>query len=141
MASPSKACKNSEPGTAHAKRPANRPGPRCETCHREVKKERAQKARERRVEKVYGLSVEDYDAIMAEQGGVCAICKKPFVRKRGSVDHDHDIEKTHGSRASVRGIIHAWENTTIGRCAHDPEWFLAAAEYLTNPPARRVLDS
>lgn len=134
-----KPCKNAEPGSAHAKRPAPKPGPRCITCHREVVKERREKARAKRIHDTYGLSVEDFTAIMEAQGWACAICRKPFVRKNGSVDHCHATEKLHGSRASVRGIIHGWENTILGRVGDNPEHLEAMAEYLRNPPARRVL--
>jgi hypothetical protein len=114
------------------------PGPRCATCHREVVKARRQKARESRVEKIYGLSPDDLSAILTAQGNVCALCQKPFIKRNGSVDHDHSREHL-GMRASVRGVIHGWENTIIGRLGDDPERFRRIADYLENPPARRVL--
>lgn len=134
-----RSCKNAESGTPHAKRPAPKPGPRCITCHREVLKERRERARAKRIEDTYGLTVEDFTAIMEAQQYVCAICKRPFVRKNGAVDHDHALEKLQGSRASVRGIIHGWENTILGRVGDNPEHLEAMAEYLRNPPAREVL--
>lgn len=140
MASPSpRRCKNADPGTPHAKRPAPKPGPRCVTCHREVLAERRAKARAKRIHDTYGLTEEDFAAVMEAQNWKCAICKKPFVRKNGAVDHDHKIEKLEGVRASVRGIIHGWENTILGRVGDSPEHLEAMAEYLRNPPARSVL--
>jgi hypothetical protein len=44
----------------------------------------------------YGLTVEEIDAMLAAQGGVCAICRKP--PKRRCVDHDHQTMR-------VRGIL------------------------------------
>ena len=132
-----KSCKNSEPGTPHAKRPIKKAG-RCATCERDFRKSQRDRARANRVEKTYGLSVEDSEAVMEEQGGVCAICRKPFVRKDGSWDHDHKREHL-GMRASVRGKIHGWENTILGRVGDNPEHLRAMADYLESPPARRVL--
>jgi hypothetical protein len=39
----------------------------------------------------YGFSLKKYNAMLAEQGGVCAICKGPQLSKRRhfAVDHDH----------------------------------------------------
>jgi hypothetical protein len=40
----------------------------------------------------YGMTVEDYDAALAAQGGCCALCGKP-PKKRFVVDHDHMTEQ------------------------------------------------
>src|ERR1043166_7904386 len=38
----------------------------------------------------YGMTLEQYDAILAEQSGVCAICtQKCSTGRRLAVDHDH----------------------------------------------------
>ena len=36
--------------------------------------------REERLKQVYGLSLQDYEAMVAQQGGVCRICKTKPVR-------------------------------------------------------------
>ena len=41
------------------------------------------------LKKQYGLTVEQYQAMLAAQHGVCAICKKPPTKRRLDVDHDH----------------------------------------------------
>lgn len=122
-----------------SKRPAPKPGPRCATCHRAVLKARREIAAEQRRQKVYGLEEGEYEKILAAQGGVCAICLKPPVTKRLAVDHDHKLELLVGIRGSLRGLVHGWENTILGRFGDDPERFERAAEYLRNPPARSVL--
>lgn len=38
----------------------------------------------------FGLTLEEYDARLAAQGGVCVICGKPPGKKRLHVDHDRD---------------------------------------------------
>jgi hypothetical protein len=83
------------------------------------------------VEKVYGLGPGEYEALLAFQGGVCALCGRPFSRKRGAVDHDHTTGR-------VRGIIHGWENTILGRIGDSVQWALRLVAYLQDPPARRA---
>lgn len=83
------------------------------------------------VEKTYGLAEGEYDALLAFQGGVCALCGKPGVTKRLAVDHDH-------ATGRVRGLIHAWENTFVGRIRDSLQWALNLVGYLENPPARRA---
>jgi len=47
-----------------------------------------------------GLTLDDYERLLAAQGGVCAICKRPPKQggRRLHVDHDH-------STGSVRGLL------------------------------------
>ncbi len=81
------------------------------------------------IAKTYGLSPAEYDALLARQGGRCAICRARPKSKRLAVDHDH------GSGA-VRGLL-------CSRCNHDllgSAWdSLAVASalwhYLNTPPA------
>jgi hypothetical protein len=120
-------------------RPTKYPAGRCYSCHRAVLAARRATARDKRILDTYGITASEYDAILEAQGGVCYICQKPFVRKRGSVDHCHKTEREQGTRASIRGVIHGHENTMIGRGRDDPEYFERIAEYLRNPPARGVL--
>jgi Recombination endonuclease VII len=46
-------------------------------------------ARKNSVRYLYGLSFERYEAIVREQGGLCAVCGKPPQGRRLDVDHDH----------------------------------------------------
>ncbi len=120
-------------------RPAPKPGPRCASCWRIKYQAERKRAHDTRVTNLYGLLPGEYEKLLATQGGVCCLCLKPFSRKRGSVDHDHAVELLLGVRASVRGIIHSWENTILGRMRDDAEWFERIAEYLRSPPAQRHL--
>jgi hypothetical protein len=58
-------------------------------------KAEAQKARAhaRYVERTYGLAPGEYDRMLADQDGRCAICGKQPRTKRLSVDHDHRTGK------------------------------------------------
>jgi len=55
----------------------------------------------------YGITIEDYDAMLAAQGGGCAICHTPPRSKRLHVDHDH-------ADGRVRGLLCYHCNRTIG---------------------------
>ena len=45
----------------------------------------------------YGLSVNDYDALMESQNNCCAICKKTCITGRAlAIDHDHNTNKVRG---------------------------------------------
>jgi hypothetical protein len=53
--------------------------------------------------RLYGIGLPEYEAMLAAQGGVCAICGQPeTARARGggprplSVDHDHETGKVRG---------------------------------------------
>lgn len=82
----------------------------------------------------YGISQADYDRQLAEQGGVCAICRRPEHRVRAgqllalAVDHDH------GS-ARVRGLLCADCNRGVGIFGDDPARLKAAADYLARAEA------
>ena len=60
------------------------------------------RARDCKMRTQFGISVEDYDRVLAEQGGVCAICRKPETVKvngkitRLAVDHNHDTDRVRG---------------------------------------------
>jgi hypothetical protein len=58
------------------------------------------------VKKLYGLSLEDYDRLLAMQGGGCAICGKKPKQYRLSVDHDHSCCPGRQSCGNcVRGLL------------------------------------
>jgi hypothetical protein len=46
-----------------------------------------------RLRKVYGISLDQYNEILAKQGGVCKICGRPPKNNRLSVDHDHRVRR------------------------------------------------
>lgn len=95
--------------------------------------------RERRLWKLYGLTLADYDRLMERQGGACAICEAPpSPGKSLAVDHDHAIvakvKKAHRTpglmRTSVRGLL-CWlcNHRRIGRGA-TPTLMYRAGNYL-----------
>lgn len=134
-------CKQCPPGS---KRPSPYPGPRCATHHREVTKNRSKSSRDSRLRRTYNISSETYEKIYESQGGLCAICG-PYSGRNGktrnlSVDHDHSC--CNGPKSCgkcVRGLICDLCNKYLGLLRDNPEGFQRGIDYLTNPPARKVI--
>src|SRR5687767_11928979 len=45
------------------------------------------------LKRLYGITPVQYDEMLMEQGGTCALCKNPPTRTRLHVDHDHETGK------------------------------------------------
>jgi hypothetical protein len=69
----------------------------------------------------YQMTTDDFDALLAAQGGTCAICQT--VPDRWHVDHDH-------STGAVRGILCHLCNQGIGQLRDDPAIVARALDYL-----------
>jgi hypothetical protein len=54
------------------------------------------KAINARLEKSYGITLDEYNQLLKSQDGVCAICKRPPKKNMLSVDHDHKFNKIKG---------------------------------------------
>lgn len=83
--------------------------------------------RERHLIKKYGITQADYEQMFHEQGGKCAVCRKPQERAF-DVDHCHSTGK-------VRGLLCTSCNRMIGHAGDSPANLLAAAAYLGVPQA------
>lgn len=70
----------------------------------------------------YGLTPEDYAAMLAKQEDRCAICGGTQDRAL-SIDHCHATSK-------VRGLLCVHCNTTLGAARDDPAILRACADYL-----------
>jgi len=72
----------------------------------------------------YGISVNEFIAMLDNQGGLCAICCKPLVPGRLThVDHSHDTGK-------VRGLLCEKCNPLLGYARDDRDILLSAVDYL-----------
>ena len=78
----------------------------------------------------FGISIDEYEAILKKQNGVCAICRNPETRpqpsgkpRRLAVDHCHKTGR-------VRGLLCSNCNTAIGLLNDDPDLITEAAIYL-----------
>ena len=85
------------------------------------------KKRERELRRRYGLSLADFDAILAHQGGACAICRARFTGTP-HVDHDHDTRV-------VRGLLCSGCNRGLGCFDDDVDIMQAAIDYLERDPS------
>jgi hypothetical protein len=74
----------------------------------------------------YGMRDADYSRMLADQKGVCAICKNPPSKgKRLVIDHDHES-------GEVRSLLCGKCNPLLGFANDNPEILRRAAEYLEN---------
>jgi hypothetical protein len=74
------------------------------------------------LQRKYGMTLEDYDNMLAAQHGGCAICgDRPVDGRSMHVDHKGD---------AVRGILCVCCNDALGQFKDDPELILRGAEYL-----------
>jgi len=81
------------------------------------------------IRRQYGISMEQFDALLEFQGGKCALCSKPIdeLRRRMNIDHDHKNGK-------VRGILCSGCNTGLGQLGDNVEGLKKALYYLENTP-------
>jgi hypothetical protein len=84
-------------------------------------KDRARQLNRRR-KRVYGITTEDYNRMLARQHGACAICKQRYGQKL-CIDHCHATRK-------VRGLLCHRCNVGLGCYADDPSFLREAAAYL-----------
>lgn len=121
------------------------PGARvCNPCKRAGTRKAA---RARHLWETYGLTQDEYDAILVEQGQCCGGCKGTR-RYALHVDHDHKVQAHLLSRGmdpldaakwSVRGLLCARCNKVLRDVRDDAPTLVRLADYLANPPAHRVL--
>lgn len=78
----------------------------------------------------YGLTVDEYDRLLAKQGGRCAVCRTDTPGNRRTrairafcVDHDHVT-------GHVRGLLCSACNRAIGMLKDDPDVIEAALKYV-----------
>lgn len=84
-----------------------------------------ERTREWRLNRLYGLTVEQRDALFEAQGFTCAICgdHMPKGKNKWHVDHDH---KT----GAVRGVLCRYCNVGLGSFYENPRLLRNAAEYI-----------
>jgi hypothetical protein len=73
----------------------------------------------------YGITIEQKDEILADQGGICAICETdtPPTSTGWYIDHCH-------SSRTIRGILCQHCNNMLGMAKDSASILRAAAEYL-----------
>lgn len=100
--------------------------PVCPGCRKDPRP--GAQVRERaRTLRAYGLTQDDWDALVKRQQNRCAVCQtgKPGGRgERWHIDHDHVT-------GQVRGLLCGKCNSAIGLFRDDPDIIKAAARYVT----------
>ena len=114
----------------NSSRSAARPANKARANDRRRGTEREQLSRRKQRLRRYGLTIEQYDAMLADQQGLCALCGKPpsnpdgiGVAGRLHVDHDHETGR-------VRSLLCLNCNHGVGSFRDDPEVMRRAAEYV-----------
>jgi hypothetical protein len=75
------------------------------------------------LKRTYGLTVEQYEAMLDAQGGVCFICRETPGDLPLHVDHDH-------ASGGLRKLLCIRCNNALGLFQESPQLFQAAADYL-----------
>jgi hypothetical protein len=99
------------------------------------KKRRARRsAHNSHLKKTYGITMEDYDIILASQGGKCAIHGGGTSRRHFAVDHNH-------KNGNVRGLLCASCNGALARFRDNITVLRRAVRYMKSDGAavREVL--
>ena len=96
--------------------------------NRKRRAERPQVEQDWYLRKEYGLTLAEYDAMLAAQDGCCAICRKQHKR-RLAVDHDHNTGR-------VRGLLCSSCNNGLGRFEDDADRMRRAVDYLDESKRR-----
>jgi len=79
----------------------------------------------------YGLTVEQYKAMLHAQGGTCAVCHKPETSKDYRYGLTRDLAVDHCHRTGkVRGLCCFKCNRAMGLLGDDPDLIEAAVIYL-----------
>jgi hypothetical protein len=87
----------------------------------------------------YGITPEDYERMFAEQGGCCAVCRRPPERaptRSGGylcVDHDHVT-------GEVRGLLCGHCNAVLGYAEDSPMVLRSAIHYLEETTYAPAMD-
>ena len=99
--------------------------PYCMSCYRKSRRPRTGK--DNQYQNKYGISIEEYDTLLASHGGKCWICGGGSTRAMG-VDHNHKND-------NVRGLLCARCNGILGRWKDNPRIAQRAVNYLINDGA------
>lgn len=94
-----------------------------------TKSARARTGRDWRFREKYGITHDDYDAMVSAQGGLCAACggEQQHGWKRLCVDHDH-------ATGRVRGLLCDYCNRAVGLLRDDASRAQRLADYLSRVP-------
>ncbi len=99
----------------------------CPNARGKTSREKVGGARTYHLKRRYGITAEEADAMLAEQGGLCAVCR---TAPAAHVDHDHRTGR-------VRELLCSTCNGGLGQFKDDPAVLRAAAGYVERHRAVR----
>jgi hypothetical protein len=92
---------------------------------RDWRKNNPDRVNDTQLRKKYGITVKQRDALLSEQGGVCAICTTDAPGNTGwYVDHCHNS-------GAVRGVLCHHCNSLLGYARDNPQTLSKAIQYLS----------
>lgn len=103
----------------------------CSACEAELRKNdpcRPERLRKGHLRRTYGMTVEQYDAMLVAQNGQCAICSKHMDKPH--VDHCH-------ATGDVRELLCRNCNHGIGNFKDNTEHLSRAIEYLARHKGKK----
>jgi hypothetical protein len=93
------------------------------------------------------MTLEQYDAIKAFQGGYCMCGRANGATKALAVDHDHKIAKEQCDHPEKESCQRCWRglccfncNRTMAHARDEVAYFERVIAYLVYPPAQAWLD-
>lgn len=104
----------------------------CKQCENQSSKEhyeltgsrdRATYARQWRLNRYFGITIEQYEDLLKKQDGKCFICQKPPNGRHLAVDHDHHT-------GEIRGLLCTFCNRQVIGRLRDPDLLQRAVDYL-----------
>jgi hypothetical protein len=106
----------------------------CVECKREADRASNIKAGKKyRVKKLYGLSLDQVEAIKHQQNNKCAICEDEL-----SSTHETQIDHCHHT-GKVRGLLCINCNWLLGKSRDNPDLLRSAANYLETTKESKCL--
>lgn len=128
-------CETAKPLTDFPRNRSGRAGygSYCKPCHNARGRKSKQRlyggSREYHLRQRYGIGGKEVDELLAEQGGVCAICSAADPEH---VDHDHDT-------GYIRGILCFNCNGGLGQFRDDIDYLTNAIDYLRGTTCRALI--
>jgi hypothetical protein len=81
----------------------------------------------------YGITLDEYNAMFAEQGKVCKICKSETPSSKSPGSNGWHVDHCHKTKV-IRGILCQPCNHMLGSARDNPQTLRAAAEYIEGQP-------
>lgn len=100
----------------------------CKMCKEKYQKHYSKTAKRKKqimkanLRRMYNMTLHEYDQMFIRQNGLCAICEKPEINRRLSVDHNHET-------GEVRGLLCVRCNNALSVIEND-DFVEAAKKYL-----------